>query len=319
MNVIATRVLISTIISALMGGNAASQETFPLRSANITGPIVPSGGTDTVTRLLARSLSKQWRQPVVAENKSGATGIIGALVVVKSSRNRYNSLFSHDGVFIATPLLSKRPDFDPQKQLAPLTEVATPSSVAVVYPDNVPVQSLKELIFLIKQQNAEKSLFDFATSALGSSVHITGEIFSSTARVQLLVVSYKSIQAAIVDVASGHVPFGFFAVATALPLTKFGALRSMAARPEKPFQLLPVVPTVSETLLGFQVGVRSPAGMPQSLRESLSRDIQRAVASPALPALIVSNESQPAIPNSDVFKQFICRDTARPVDDILRA
>src|ERR1700681_3714415 len=145
---------------------AAAQ--FPDKSVQLVVPVGPGGGTDLLARQIAKKLSEVWAQPVIVENKAGGGGIIGAEAVIRSAPDGYTLLLSHDGVITATPVLYKRPDFDPARQLAPITELATMSYLVVVNPA-VPVKDIPELIAAMKEKSAKKESFGFATSALGSA------------------------------------------------------------------------------------------------------------------------------------------------------
>ncbi|MGE4242081.1 Bug family tripartite tricarboxylate transporter substrate binding protein [Ramlibacter sp.] len=306
----------------LIGNNVSAQAAFPQRPVTITVPVGPGGGTDLLARQLGKSLSEIWGQPVVVDNKTGAAGIIGAQAVIKTPGDGHSLLLSHDGVFIATPVLFKRPDFEPQKQLAPISQVATQPYAAVVHP-SVPAKNLPELIALMKRRNAEGAKLGFATSALGSADHLTGEKFAIASGVQMLVVPYKSTQPAITDVVGGHLPWGFFSFAAALPLVKSGALRALAISAERRSDLLPGVPTVSETLPGFVstawFGVWAPAGTPMEVRERIARDIRTAVGSADMATLMASNGLSPALSTPAEFADFIRREATRTADVIARA
>ena len=162
----------------------------PGRPVTVVVPVGPGGGTDLLAREAAKRLADLWGQPVVVENRSGAAGLVGAQSVIKSVPDGNTLLFTHDGVITATPVLYKRPDYDPGKQLLPLSLLAFMPYVAVVHP-SVPAQNVPELIALIKQKNARKETFGFATSALGSADHLSGEQFRIAAGVDMLIVPYK--------------------------------------------------------------------------------------------------------------------------------
>ncbi len=308
--------------ATLWGAAAWGQAGFPNRQVSMIVPVGTGGGTDLLARQLGKSLAEIWGQPVVVDNKTGAAGIIGAQVVIKAPADGHTLFLSHDGVFTATPVLFKRPDFEPQKQLAPVSLVATQPYVAVVHP-SLPVKNLAELIALMKKRNAEGAKLGFATSALGSADHLTGERFAMAAGVEMLVVPYKSTQPAITDVAGGHLPFGFFSFAAALPLVKAGALKALAISADTRSDLLPGIPTVAETLPGFQYGawfgVWAPAGTPASLRDKIAQDVRRAVERPDMAALMASNGLTPALLMPNDFAEYIRKEALRTAEVISRA
>jgi len=310
------------LILGICGLNRPVLASFPDRPVTLTVPVGPGGGTDLLARQLAKTLSQKWKQPVVVENRTGAAGIIGAEYVMKQAADGYNLLLSHDGVFTATPILYKRPDFKPLEHLAPISEVAIQPYVAVVNP-SVPVKTMAGLIALIKRMNKEKKPFGFATSALGSADHMAGEKFQLACGVHMLIVPYKSTAPAITDVAGGHVPFGFFSPAAALPLIKSGTLRALAITTPHRSDLVPGLPTVAETLPGYHAnawfGVWAPAGTPAPILNQISKDIAMAVKTPEMAKLMKLNGLAPATSSPSEFAAFIKQDAAHTAELIRRA
>lgn len=301
---------------------AFAQNAFPTKAVNLVVPVSSGGGTDLVARQLGKSLSDQWRQPVVVENKPGASGIIGSTAVIKSAPDGYNLLVAYDGAIVAAPLLVNRPDYTPLTQLAPISQVSLQGYALVVHP-SVPVKNVAELITHVKKKNAEKAPFGFATGSPGAADHLSGETFQRMAGVELLTVHYKGTAAAIADVLGGHVPFGIFSFTGALPHIKSGALRALAVTSEKRSALLPDLPTVGETVRGFQyqswIGVFGPAGMPEVLRTRIGRDIETAVNSPEMTTILMSNGLVPVTSTPAAFAEFVNQDAARTAEVIKRA
>jgi len=319
MNRLSRRYLGALVVSVLFAGTTFAQDAFPSRPVTLVVPVGTGGGTDLVARQLAKMLSTQWRQPVVVDNKPGAAGLIGANMVIKSVPDGYNLLLVWDGPIVATPVLFNRPDYDPFNQLVPISQVSTQGYAVVVHPA-VPAKNMAELITHIKKKNADKEPFGFATSQAGSADHLSGETFRFKAGVDLLTVHYKGSALAVVDVVGGHVPFGIFSFTTALPHINSGTLRALAVTSDKRSALLPDVPTVGETLPGYQyhswIGVFGPAGMAQSLRDRISRDIHTAVTSSEMSTLLLSNGLQPKVSSPAAFAEYIRLDAARTAEVI---
>jgi tripartite-type tricarboxylate transporter receptor subunit TctC len=299
---------------------AAAQ--FPDRAVHLVVPVGPGGGTDLLAREIAQKLSEVWGQPVVVENKTGGGGIIGAQTVTKSAPDGYTLLLSHDGVITATPVLYTRPDFDPLKQLAPITQLATIPYLIVVHPA-VQANTIPELIALIKEKNAKKEVFGFATSALGSADHLSGEQFKIVAGVDMLIVPYKSTLPAMSDVIAGHLPMGFFSIPSAQPQVKAGTLRALGITSSKRSSLFPDLPTVSETLPGFVTGawygLWAPAGTPPAIVEKISDDVRRIARSPDIVAYMLKNGFDAATSTPAEFAEFIKRDSAKTAQVIKSA
>ncbi len=309
-------------LTAVLTGGALAQGTFPTRTVTITVPVGTGGGTDLVARRLAKALSEQWNQPVVVENKPGASGIIGANVVIRSAPDGHNLLLVWDGPIVATPVLFKRPDYEPLKQLTPLSQVTTQGYAVMVHP-SVPAKNVTELIAHIKKKNTDKETFGFSTSSVGAADHLSGELFRAMAGVEIVTVNHAGTGPAIINVLGGHVPYGHFSFTAALPHIKSGALRVLAITSDKRSALLPEVPTVGETLPGYHyhswIGVFGPAGMPESLRDRISRDIRNAVNSPEVASALTNNGLVPTVSDPATFSEFIRQDAIRTAETIKRA
>lgn len=314
--------LCALALTAVITSGAAAQSNFPTKPVTITVPVGTGGGTDLVARRLGKALSDQWGQPVVVENKPGASGIIGANIVIRSAPDGHNLLLVWDGPIVATPVLFKRPDYEPLKQLTPLSQVTTQGYAVMVHP-SVPAKNVAELIAHIKKKNSDKETFGFATSSVGAADHLSGELFRAMAGVEIVTVNHAGTGPAIINVLGGHVPYGHFSFTAALPHIKSGALRVLAITSDKRSALLPDVPTVGESLPGYHyhswIGVFGPAGMPESLRERISRDIRNAVNSPDVSNAFLNNGLVPTVSDPATFSEFIRQDAIRTADTIKRA
>lgn len=295
---------------------------FPDKPVHMIVPVGPGGGTDLLARQVAKKLSEVWGQTVVVENKTGGGGIIGAETVIKSAPDGYTLLLSHDGVITATPLLYKRPDFDPARQLAPITQLATIPYLVVVHP-SVAARTIPELIALMKDKKAKQENFGFATSAPGSADHLSGEQFRLTAGVDMLIVPYKSTGPAMTDVIAGHLPMGFFSIPSAQPHVKAGRLRALGITSSQRSKLLPDVQTVGETLPGYATGawygLWAAAGTPSAIVEKISSDVRRMVEAPDLAAYMLNNGFDAATSTPAEFAEFIKRDSAKTAQVIRNA
>lgn len=308
--------------AAVSAGVVSAQSVFPTRTVTITVPVGTGGGTDLVARRLAKALSEQWGQPVVVENKPGAAGIIGANLVIRSTPDGHSLLLVWDGPIVATPALFKRPDYEPLKQLTPLSQVTTQGYAMMVHP-SVPARNVTELVAHIRKKNAEKETFGFATSSVGAADHLSGELFRAMAGVEIVTVNHAGTGPAIINVLGGHVPYGHFSFTAALPHIKTGALRVLAITSDKRSVLLPDVPTIGETLPGYHyhswIGVFGPAGMPDNLRDRISRDIRNAVTSTEVSNALTNNGLVPTVSDPVTFSEFIRRDAVRTAEVIRRA
>ena len=302
--------------------SSAAFAQYPNRPVQMVLPVGPGGGTDVLARELARRLSEVWGQPVVIENKPGGGGIVAAEFVTKSPADGYTIFFSHDGVITATPVLYKRADYDPQKQLAPITQVGTVPYLLVVNPA-VPAKNVTELIAVMKDKMAKKETFGFATSALGSADHLTGEQFRLAAGVDMLVVPYKNSLPAMNDVLGGHLPFMVISIPPALQHVKTGTLRGIAITSTQRSPLLPDLPTVSETIPGFVTGawygLWVAAGTPTAIIDKINKDTRQILANEDMIAYMRRNGLEPASSTPDEFAAFIAKDSAKTAQVIKAA
>jgi tripartite-type tricarboxylate transporter receptor subunit TctC len=248
--------------------------------------------------------------------------VIAAQLVARSAPNGYTLLFTHDGVITATPKLYKTEGYDPLTELAPITEVAKTGYLVVVNP-NVPAKNLPELIALMKAKKAKGEPFAFATSALGSADHLSGEMFRLTAGVEMLVVPYKNSLPAMSDVIAGHLPFGFFSIPPTQPQIKSGTLRALAITTRNRSPLFPDLPTVSETLPGFEsgawYGIFAPAGTPAPIIERIRNEVKRIASEPDFVAYVSKNGFEAIGSSPAEFADFIKKDAAKVESVIKRA
>lgn len=305
---------------ALVCGTALAE--YPDKPVIMVLPVGPGGGTDLMSRELSKKLGEAWGQPVVIENKPGGGGVIAAQFVAHSAPNGYTLLFTHDGVITATPKLYKVEGYQPLTELAPITEVAKTGYLVVVNP-GVPANDLPQLIALMKAAKAKGEPFAFATSALGSADHLSGELFRLTADVDMLVVPYKNSLPAMSDVIAGHLPFGFFSIPPTQPHIKSGTLRALAITTKNRSPLFPDLPTVSETLPGFEsgawYGMFAPAGTPPAIVDKIQNDVKRIISDPEFVAYMSKNGFEGVGSGPAEFTDFIKKDAAKVESVIKRA
>lgn len=314
-----SRLWAAALVAGLMLCGAAGAQ-YPDRPIQIVVPVGPGGGTDLMAREIGRKLSEAWGQPVVIDNKPGGAGNVGAQVVLRAQPNGHTLLFTHDGVITATPKLYKATSYDPQKDFVPITEVAKTGYLVVVNPA-VPARTLPELIALMKDKKAKKETFGFATSALGSADHLSGELFRLSADVDMLVVPYKQSLPAMTDVIAGHLPMGFFSIPPTQPHIKSGNLRALAITTKNRSKLFPDLPTVGETIPGYETGawygLFAPAGTPAAIVEKIGAEVRRIVNSQEFVEYMLKNGFEGVGSTPSEFAEFIRKDTEK-VESVIR-
>jgi len=260
----------------------AAQAQYPNRPIKLIVPFPPAGATDIVGRIVAQKLGEQMGQSVVVENKPGAGGSIGSDLAAKSAPDGYALLMATSSTHSIGPVLQKLP-YDPLKDFAPITHVANVPNVLVVSPV-LPVASVKELIAYAK---ARPGQLNFASSGVGTIVHLNGELFKMLAGVDLVHVPYKGTALSIPDVANGSVAMLFDSLASVQPHIKSGRVRPLAVNAQRRSALLPEVPTLAEAgMPAFDrytwFGMFAPAGTPKEIVARVNAEVAAALKAPDL-------------------------------------
>jgi tripartite-type tricarboxylate transporter receptor subunit TctC len=241
----------------------------------------PGGGTDVVARIIAPALSEGLGQPVVIENRPGATGTAAAGMVAKSPADGYTIMMGHVSVNAIAPSLFANLPYDVSKDFAPIAIAASVPHLIVIHP-SLPVNSLKEMISYLSQQPGK---FSFPSAGNGSMPHLAGEFFASLAGVKLLHVPYKGSGQSMQDLLGGQHLVAFDTMPASAPHVRSGKLRALAVSSAARLPAFPSVPTAEEAgLAGYQVttwyGVFAPAGTPPAIVGRLHREIVKAMQSP---------------------------------------
>ncbi len=255
---------------------------YPQRAIKLLVPFPPAGATDIVGRIVAQKLSERLGQSVVVENRPGAGGSIGSDLVAKSAPDGYTLLMATSSTHSIGPALQKLP-YDPIKDFAPITHVANVPNVLVVSP-KLPVASVRELVEYAK---ARPGKLNFASSGVGTIVHLNGELFKMLAGVDLVHVPYKGTALSIPDLANGNIAMLFDSLASVLPHVKSGSVRPLAMNAPQRSPLLPEVPTLAEAgMPAFDrytwFGMFAPAGTPADIVRKVQAEVVAALKAPDL-------------------------------------
>jgi tripartite-type tricarboxylate transporter receptor subunit TctC len=246
---------------------------FPSKPLRIIVPFAPGGSTDIFARLVAERLSTAFSQPVVVENRAGASGNIGADAVAKSAPDGYTLLMATTGVMAINNALFKNIAYDAAKDFEPVIFIASITNVLAV-PNDLPAKNVAELVALAKK---EPGKLTFASSGAGSSTHLSAELFKSMAGIDVVHIPFKGSGQALIDVVAGRVSMIFDNMPSALPHIKGGKLRALGVTGLKRSPALPEVPTISEAgIAGYDSlswsGFAVPAGTPRDVVLRLNRD-----------------------------------------------
>jgi tripartite-type tricarboxylate transporter receptor subunit TctC len=269
------------LLMALSPGVAGAQ-SYPVKPVRLMTGSAPGGGGDLTARAIAQKLSPALGQQVIVDDRPGATGMIANQLLSQSAPDGYTILLQPSSFICVSPHLNSQEGWDPSKNAAGVIQVSAYGLIVVVHP-SVPAKSLKELIAIAR---AKPGILNYASSGVGSNFHVGAEIFKLRTKVDMVHVPYKGSTAAVVDLIAGRADVMFGLVPVLNPYIKEGKLRAIAVTGRKRNALLPDVPTVGETLPGYQVesweGIVAPAATPRALIARLNKEIAAAVNSPEL-------------------------------------
>ncbi len=260
---------------------AHAQTTYPARPIRWIVPFTPGGSADIFARPLAQKMSESMGQQVVVENRPGSGGVIGTEAAAKAPADGYTLMMGLTANIAVNPALYTKLPYDPLRDFAPVTLVASQPYALVVTP-SLPAADAKALIALARAKPRELAYVSMGSGSMG---HLAGELFASMAGVKLLHVPYRTQGQAMTDLVSGQTQLHFLGVASALPHVKSGKLRAIAVSGLKRSPAMPDVPTVSESAVkGFDVtgwyGAFVPAGTPQDIIARLHKEIVHALSLP---------------------------------------
>lgn len=300
------------VLVLLALASTADAQNWPAKPIRIISPYPPAGANDLLARIIAPKLSEQLGQPVVVENRAGATGNIGAELVAKAPADGYTLLMGQAGnLTINISLMAKMP-FDPVRDFSPVTMVASTPNVLVVHP-SLPVRTVKDLIALAK---AKPGQINYATSGIGSPGHLAAELLNKSAGIRLVHIPYKGAAPALLDVVAGNAHLYFTSAVSAQPFIPSGRLRMVAVASAKRSPSLPEVPTVAEAgFPEFDVsswwGVVAPASTPREVVMRLQVEIHRVIALPEIRTKLAEQGLDIATNTPEQFAAYIKSETAK--------
>jgi tripartite-type tricarboxylate transporter receptor subunit TctC len=282
------------------GAPQAALAAYPDKPIRLIVGFPPGGGTDMLARYLAQQLGKSLGQSVVVENRGGANGVIGTTELARAAPDGYTLMLTISS-HITNGLLYKDLPYDVLKGFAPVSVVATSPFVLLANP-SLPANNLAELIALAK---AKPGSINFGSPGNGSTQHLSHELMNQMAGVKMTHVAYRGGAPAMNDLLSGQVSLMFLTTVQSLPFLKDKRLKALAVSSAKRADVLPDVPTVAETVPGYDsdvwFGVIAPAGTPAAIVDKLSHDIVAIVHKPETQAWLAQ---QGAVPVGDTPKEF---------------
>ena len=269
------------LLAALLASGALAQP-FPSKPVHIVVAFPPGGGTDIVARLLAPRLAETWGQQVIVDNRAGASGVIGTEFAARSAPDGATLFLGTLGNLAVNQHLYPKMTVDPLRDFAPVTQVVAVHFVMVANP-SVLARNVSELIALAK---AEPGKINYSSSGPGGAPHLAGELFKSMARVDIVHVPYKGSAPSFQDLLGGRVAFTCDSLVQALPYIRDKRLVALAVLGAARTPLLPDVPTVGETLPGYELtnwfGLVAPAATPRDTVARIHADVVKLLRDPAV-------------------------------------
>ncbi|KQP23555.1 hypothetical protein ASF43_00500 [Pseudorhodoferax sp. Leaf267] len=297
----------------------ARAQAYPTRPLRIVVPYTPGGTTDVLARLIALHLQDKLGQPVVVENRPGASGLLGSDVVAKAAPDGYTLMVTITGLVQNASLMPSMP-YDPVKDFQPVSLLATAASVMVVS-SRLAVKDVAEFVALVKSQPGRHG---YGSYGAGTTSHILGAQLNKTAALDLTHVPYKGAMPVVNDLLAGQLSVAFLDTGTSAPFITSGKLRALAATGKERLGFAPEVPTMAEQgYAGFDwfgwFGAFLPAGVPAPIVQRLSREIQQAMHLPEVRARVEAMRAVPVGSAAESFTEVVRNDApmyARMIRDL---
>jgi tripartite-type tricarboxylate transporter receptor subunit TctC len=283
----------------------SSAQNYPSHSIKLVVPFAPGGGADIVARCISQPLSALLGQALVIENKPGGGGTLAADLVAKSPADGYTLLYTTPGPQMTNPYLMDKLPYNPQTDLIPVSQVVFGASVLVVH-KNLPVNSIKELIAYAR---ANPGKLSFASSGIGSSSHLAGELFKSKAGIDIFHVPYRGSGLALQDIIAGNVSMAIDSLGAFRGSIESGSVRVLGVATLKRLNVLPTIPAIAEEIPGFEgspvtyISVR--AGTPKTIIDRLNREINIVLKMPDIRAQLTTLGLVPQGSSSEEMAQLI--------------
>jgi tripartite-type tricarboxylate transporter receptor subunit TctC len=299
--------IVTAIIAA---ATPAGAQPYPTRQIELIVPFVAGGTTDNISRLIAQRFTESWSQTVIVNNRPGAGSAIGTAAVAKAAPDGHTLLVT-TFAFAANPALAKVP-FDPVRDFAPITEIASLPMMLVVHP-SLPVRNIKEFIAYAK---ANAKGLDYASSGPGTSTHLAAEMFNTMAGVKLVHVPFKGNAEVYNALLGGHIKVHFSLVPSAIAQVRAGKLRAIAVASEKRLPYLPDLPTIAES--GFPAyeisswqGMLAPAGTPREVIGKVHNEVLALLKTPAMRQRMETEGADPVGSAPDDFARRVASEIAK--------
>jgi tripartite-type tricarboxylate transporter receptor subunit TctC len=286
-------------------------QNYPTRTVRVVVPYAAGGNTDIVARMVAQHLTASWGQQVIVDNRPGGATNIGSELVARAQPDGYTLLMGGASNAINMTLFRK-PPYDTQKDFTPIVLCTVGANLLSVHP-SVPAKNLRELMALAR---ARPGQLNFASSGIGSSNHMAGELFKLMAKINITHVPYKGNAPALTDLVGGHIEMGFAGITAQIPLIDSGKLRAIAVSSRERFPAIPKIPTFNESgLPGYEsstwFGLLAPAGTPPDIVRKVNADVAKVLGRPDVKEKLAADGQVPGGGSIDSFAKFIRDEIAK--------
>ena len=289
---------------------AAAAQNYPAKTVRMVVGYPPGGPTDVLARIVSQKLTQTWGQQVIVDNRPGASGMIGAEFTARAAPDGY-TLLMVPVTYAVTPSLFAKMTYDVEKDLSPVAQVAAAPFILVVHP-TLPVKTVKDLIALDRRSPGR---INFASASTGGMPHLAGELFNSMTGTKLVHIPYKGAAPATTDLLSGQVTLMFNNMLSAMPQVKAGRLRAVAVTSSKRSAAAPELPTIAETVPGYEAsgwyGAFAPAATSKELIGRLNAEINRIMKMPDVTQRLAGDGVEAVGTTPEQFGAYLKQEVAK--------
>lgn len=312
------RVLLLSLLAAAVAAPAAAQQNFPARPIRLISPFAAGGGNDLLCRTVAAKMTESLKQQVIVENRTGANGMIGTEAAARAAPDGHTLVLIPSGHAVNASLYSKLP-FDPVRDFTTVSLVGASPLVLAVHP-SLPAKSVKELTALAKARPGQLS---YVSAGIGSSGHLGGALFEVMTGTKMTHVPYKGMSLALIDLVSGQVSLSFATSLSVIPHVQSGRLRALASTGAQRSPALPNLPTIAETVPGYEAslwyGFVGPARIPADIVRRLNAEITAALKFPDVRERLAAQGIDVQTSTPEEFTKLLVADLERWAKVVQRA
>jgi tripartite-type tricarboxylate transporter receptor subunit TctC len=298
------------VATAPAAAQTQARDKYPVKPVRLIVPFTAGSASDLLARRVALKMTDGWSQQIVIDNRGGGGGTLGSQIVVNAAPDGY-TLLVHSIAFAMNAALYTSLPYDPLRDFTPVSQIVASTSLLLVSP-KLGVKSVKDLIALAKQKPGQ---LNFGSSGVGSGTHLNSEMFRSASGIDVVHVPYKGVPEVLVDTITGRIHYFLSPLVPALPFLKDGRLLPLAVSTARRSQVLPDVPTIAETLPGYEFqgwfGVFAPARTPRPVVDQISREIARIVELPDVKKQFLAQGEEGKGSTPEEFSRFVRSEVER--------